>query len=169
MLQNRVFQLVVFGTGLLVLVVLVGWWTFGGERIPTPEELLRVALSDADVQQREEAAAQLARHQDPLEELRRVFNESDSPQVKAAAAVGLGRLRDWDSVPGLVEALQSASLPLRARAAEAITEITGQDFGFRVGDPEPKQRETIEVIKQNWTVCRKMYLAKQRKREEQTP
>ena len=157
----------VAGGLLAVVVVWYGWGLFSGQRVRSPEELVRLALSDADQAQREEAALCLSRHPDkPVAELRRVFTESDSERVRVAAALGLGLVRDWDSVPRLLEAMQSPSVLLRSRAATAVNRIVGQDFGFRAQDPQPQRRKAIEVIKKNWPLCREIYQAKQGRTEE---
>jgi len=163
MFGNRATQYVVFAGVLAVLLLILGWRIFSGNSIPSPERLASLALSDAAETEREQAALQLARHPgQPLVQLRHVFQQSSSPRVRAGAAIGLGLLRDWQSMPQLVEAMRDDSQLLRGRAAMAVNRIVAQDFGFRADAPPEQRRQVIELVELKWPRLHKGFLVKQR-------
>jgi len=164
MLRNPAVQYSIIGLAVVVVLAVACWWLFSGKRHEPPDTLADRALSGADRDEREEAAARLSEHPNlPVEHLRRVAEEGDTPQVRAAATLGLGRARDWESMPLLIEALESDSELERGRAASAINRIVGQDFGYRARDPVEKRREAIELIKLKWPRLYEGYKAKQKK------
>ena len=159
-MKNPTVQYAVLGGGMLVLLIVL-YWQFSGSREPTPDELAAIALSDADEDTREQAAVRLAGHPDrPLVTLRRVFAEADSARVKGAAALGLGTLMDWQSMPQLIEAMEAEAPVLRRHAAAAVTQIMGRDFGFPPEGPDVQRKKALEVIKQNYPVYEKRYYHK---------
>jgi len=163
-LGNRNLQYTILAGSLTVLLLLLGWQFFPRAKVSAPEGLAAVALSDADEDQREQAALQLSRHpEQPLAEMRQVFRQSSSPRVKAAAAEGLGALRDWDSVPLLLAAMDDSSEWLRGRAAQAVRRIAVDPlFAFRPDAPPPQRRRVIELIRERVAVLHEGYLVKER-------
>jgi HEAT repeat protein len=83
-------------------------------------------------------------------ELLRAELESADRQVRADAATALGVLRDVDSLPQLIGALEDDDPFVRARAAAAIEKIFGGDLYFRANDPPEKRREAIQRIREHW-------------------
>ena len=161
-LRHPAVQLAVSVAAVLVVAVAVGRWWFSGSEFPPPEVLAATALSDQPEEEREKAAEVLARHPDrPLAQLKRVAAESESPRVRAAAVLGLGALRDWESMPLLIEALESPSVFLRERAASAVRQILNRDFGFRARGGDAERRQAVETIKRCWPVHHKLHLHKQ--------
>jgi len=161
-IEKRSTQVAVLGVAVLVLAAILCWRLFSREPTPrTPEELVQIALSGASEDEREEAALELARHSDqPLVELRRVFDETDSRRVQAVAMHGLGRVRDWESIPKLIELMESDSEFLRGRAASAVNQIAREDFGFRANDPEKKRIQAIKRIEEKWPLLYEGFQAK---------
>ena len=162
--ENQRRQYAILAGALAVLLMVLGWRFLGGQRPPSPEDLVATALSGASENQREQAALQLSRHpEQPLVQMRQVFQQSSSPQVKAAAAEGLGTLGDWDSVPLLLAAMDDSSEWLRGRAALALRRITVDPlFDFRPDAPPQERRQMIELISARVAALHKGYLIKER-------
>jgi hypothetical protein len=83
-------------------------------------------------------------------ELRVDLVEGESREVRAAAAAKLGALRDIDSMPLLLTAMQDEDAIVRARSAAAVMNILGADFSFRSDDPIEIRRAAIERIRRHW-------------------
>lgn len=161
---------VVLGGTLFLLCAAVGWLTLSGERTLSAVDLAELALFSASENEREDAAIRLARHPDkPVGQLRRVFAESKSARVRAAAAMGLGRLRDWESGPLLIAALEDPSPLLRGRAAQALNRIAAEDFRFRARDPLKKRQQKLQRIKRKWPLLHRVWLAERSRREKRKP
>jgi len=161
-LRRPAVQFSILAVGLLVLLALMVRWFLSGSGFPPPEDLAATALSDQDENDREAAAELLARHpDDPLTLLRKVVAESESARVRAAAALGLGRLHDWESIPLLIEGLESDSVFLRERSVAALRQILSRDFGYRPRADEPERRQAIETIKECWPIHHQLHLKKQ--------
>ncbi len=162
MIEKQSTQFAALGVAALVFVTILCWHFFSGEPTPrTPEELVQIALSTASEDEREETALKLARHPDqPIDELRKVFDETDSRRVQAAAIHGLGKVRDWESIPKLIELMKSDSEFLRGRAAMAVNQIAREDFGYRANAPEKKRLLSIQRIEEKWPVLYEGHQAK---------
>lgn len=161
--RSRAPQYLFLALSGMVLVAIWGWRIFlSSERVASPDELARLALSDAAEDERELAALRLSRHPDrPVSQIRQVFQESASVRVRAAATVGLGLARDWESIPQLIEAMEGESELLRGRAALAVDRIVAQRFGFRADAPLEERRKVIKLIELKWPRLHKGYLVKQ--------
>ena len=85
------------------------------------------------------------------EEARGELAKSDAPpETRAEAAAQLGAMRDRQSVPQLIAALEDDDLHVRARANAAVIQILGADFMFRADDPPERRRQAVERIKKHW-------------------
>jgi hypothetical protein len=73
-----------------------------------------------------------------------------SPEVQAASADALGRIRSLDAMPALLDLLDSPSENVRRSAALAITKIWMRDYGFKADDPPEKRRALIKGIRAAW-------------------
>ncbi len=112
------------------------------ETKPSPEELAERALGAATLKDRQEAAIELARcGEQSIPLLRQVFVQSDTPEVRAPIAQGLGHHRDVDSLPRLIEAMEDPSPLVRGRAAVAVKRIVGLEVPFSAdGSPQERQK-----------------------------
>ncbi|MCG8583970.1 MAG: HEAT repeat domain-containing protein [Pirellulales bacterium] len=126
----------------------------------TNTELAETAIHASDADSQREATVELSRRAGRLREwlsgdatpsnqsardaMRRVFAESTSPTVRADAATTLGSLRDWQSLPALVDAMESdTQTEVQQSAATAAVQITGIDFMFRPGAPPDERQRAI--------------------------
>jgi len=141
------------GLGVVVgiAVVVVAWWFFSRPRMLSPEELAEIALRAESPQERERAAAQLLRHRgEALDELRRVFAQSDTPEVRAICVQALAALRDYDSMEEMLDAMEDPSAVVRSRASRAVMQLLGAKYEFDAeAEPEIRQ-ETIDYFRGMW-------------------
>jgi len=86
----------------------------------------------------------------PPPELRIELQESNSPVKRAQAAARLGAIRDLESMPVLLDALEDPSPVVRGRAGASIVAILHADFYFRANDPPEKRRKAIKKIRDHW-------------------
>jgi hypothetical protein len=145
------------GLGFLALgVMLFGLllWMFGrgsGE-LAAPRALLEKALQGTPEQQ-EQAVLDLGRFvppqfpatdprvQEAKECLRQLLGSSTVvPLVRANAIQALGTMKDRESLPQLLEALDDNDVQVRCRAGAAVTRIIGMDF-FYDGTKPPEERK----------------------------
>lgn len=84
------------------------------------------------------------------EDLREVLEKGDSMQARTVAAAKLGEMRDEQSMPVLLRAMEDPDPVLRGRAAAAVRKIMGADYYFRAGDPPKRRKEVIATIKRDW-------------------
>lgn len=140
------------GILLIVLLVVVGYGIFGGERLPPPDELASQALDQtASEQQRVQAALTLTRHGSAAQtEMRRLLKESQNSDVRAAAVDGLAKNGDWEDMPFMIDALNDPSPWVRNRASRAVWRQLGTNFDFNPKDPPQRRAEAIEKIKKQY-------------------
>lgn len=119
--RGRVSYLVI-GAGVLSAAWL-GWKYLLPERAPKPES---------------------------AEDLRGVLENGDSVQAQAVAAAKLGEIRDEESMPVLLRAMEDPDPVLRGRAAAAVRKIMRADYYFRANDPPERRKEVIATIKRDW-------------------
>jgi hypothetical protein len=79
-----------------------------------------------------------------VERCRQMLTEGTTPQERAAGAAGLGHLRDPDSVPLLLKAMDDPEVVVRGRAANAVRTILGVDFFFKAEERPEKRRAVIQ-------------------------
>ena len=83
-------------------------------------------------------------------EWRQQLRSGRTPELRAAAAAALGAIRDVQSMPDLLTAMEDPNEKLRARAGVAVQKILRADFYFRAGDPPQKRQQTLQRIKAHW-------------------
>jgi hypothetical protein len=83
-------------------------------------------------------------------ELRRELAEGQAPDVRAAAADALGAMKDLESMPLLLDAMEDPDARVRGRAGAAVRRILGADFFFRAEDPPDRREETLGRIRDHW-------------------
>jgi len=132
----------------------------------TDEDLFEQALHAPSPAEREAAAVQLARRceaemlatpPDRLERfldesenvrrLRTLLAESDTPEVRAAAAAGLGDVRDYESLPELLDLMESESTVMRMRSGKAVEQILGAGFGFDPYAAATDRAQSVEAYR----------------------
>ncbi len=119
--RGRVSYLII-AAGILSAVWL-GWTYLLPERAPKPES---------------------------AEDLRDVLEKGDSTQDRTVAAAKLGEMRDEESMPVLLRAMEDPDPLIRGRAAAAVRKIMGADYYFRASDPPQRRNEVIATIKRDW-------------------
>jgi HEAT repeat protein len=101
------------------------------------------------------AARQLSSHGEAaVPELRRVLQQSKEPAVRAAVIQGLGKAKDWRSMPELIEALDDSDPLVRGRAGAAVQKIMQAKFYFRAEDPPAKRAKVIAYIKRIYGITK---------------
>ena len=88
--------------------------------------------------------------QQSAEQLREVLAKGDSRQARAVAAAKLGEMRDEDSMPALLRAMEDPDPLIRGRAAAAVRKIMKANYYFRAGDSPERRKEVIDRIKKDW-------------------
>jgi len=81
------------------------------------------------------------------DKLREHLSEEHPPEVRAAAAQRLGRLRDFESAEKLLDLMDDPSPQVRGRAGVALQRILGADYGFHAHDPPEKRRKIIAALR----------------------
>jgi HEAT repeat protein len=127
------------------------------KRANTPEQLAEQALAGDNPIVQQRAATQLSgyRHAEAAPPLRQVLKEARHPDVRAAAAQGLGDVQDFQSVPELLRLCDDPSPLVRGRAGAAVTNIIGMDFFFNANDPPEKRKAVIESMRRAYEQMRR--------------
>ena len=87
----------------------------------TPDQLVEQALGGDNPVAQSTATMQLAEPQhNAAPQLRQVLREASHPDVRAAAAQGLGDVQDFQSVPELLRLCDDPSPLVRGRAGAAV-------------------------------------------------
>ena len=139
--------------GILLLVVGAVYWKYylSGENVPSPEELAQQALTAATAEEKEAAAVRLSQSGKPgVEEMRRVYQQSDVAEVRAACVKGLGVLRDYDSMDVFFQSLEDESALVRGRAGVAMIRMLGRDYRFRASGSPADRAQAIAGMKKAW-------------------
>ncbi|MGE3809235.1 MAG: HEAT repeat domain-containing protein [Gemmataceae bacterium] len=138
----------VFGILLMLTVLYYGLSWYNAPRQRSLAELQALSLEGEDENAQELAALELAgRGAEAIPHLRIVLAEARSPRVQTAVIQGLGHMRDWDSMPALLEALSSDDENVRRRAGQAVTRILGADYNFRPGAAPDQRARVIQVLR----------------------
>jgi len=80
-----------------------------------------------------------------------VLDTDPSPQIRAAAAQGLSRLKRHEALPELIRALDDEDLKVRTWAITAIHNTCHVRFVYRADAPRKERLWHIENIKKNLT------------------
>jgi HEAT repeat protein len=152
--QKLAFLIILLLTGAGALAWV--YWPRSG-RAQTPEQLAQQALSGDNPVVQQRAASQLSsyRHAQAAPPLRQVLKEARHPDVRAAAAQGLGDVQDFQSVPELLRLCDDPSLLVRGRAGAAVTNIIGMDFFFQADDPPEKRKAVIDSMRRAYEQMRR--------------
>ena len=85
-----------------------------------------------------------------IQTMQEVLLESETPEVRAATAAGLGNASNIDSVPSLLDAMEDDSLLTRQAAGKAVGKLMGWRHGFQADDPSDKRAEAVERFRERW-------------------
>ena len=137
---------------IIVIAGAVFAWTRGGDdEIPPPEVLAKQALTLPDAGDRELAVVRLSASGESVSpQLRQIYQQSESPNVRAAALSGLAKQEDYVDMETLLAALEDESPRVRGRAGAALQRMLGLDFYFRAMDPPEKRQAAINRIRAAW-------------------
>ncbi len=75
---------------------------------------------------------------------------SSNRLTRADAASRLGAMRDEQSMPLLIEAMEDPDPLVRGRSGVAVQKIMKADYYFRANDPPEKRREALAKIRTAW-------------------
>ena len=118
---------------------------------------LRRALQDPRPEVRAAAMVTVGRcdEKEGAQVLAEVLEGNNPPHLRAAAAQALGRMRAWDAMPALINALEDESEQVRGRAGAAVRRMfAGRDPGFRANAPPHERARAIRVIRDCWRTVR---------------
>ena len=79
-----------------------------------------------------------------------VLLESETPEVRAVAAAGLGTSGNVASVPQLLDAMEDDALVTRQAAARSVARLLGWRGGFNPQDPPEARAEAVERFRERW-------------------
>jgi len=147
-MDNRKILIIVAASLAVVAVAVYAWFYgwFGGE--PSPSRLEHRALNAPTPAERRAAASELAGMGEPAREhLKRTYQQSAEPEVRATSVLGLGAQRDYESIELLFEAAQDESTEVRRRAGVALNKMLGVDMGFRANDPPEKRADVLRGMR----------------------
>jgi HEAT repeat protein len=151
--RNLAFLIILLLTGAGALA-----WVYWprSQSAKTPEQLAQQALTGDNPIAQQLAAAQLSNHrQAAAPQLRQVLKQASNPDVRAAAAQGLGDVQDFQSVPELLRLCDDPSPLVRGRAGAAVTNIIGMDFFFKADDPPEKRKAIVESMRRAYDQMRR--------------
>ncbi|MGB2819825.1 MAG: HEAT repeat domain-containing protein [Phycisphaerae bacterium] len=114
---------------------------------------LKQAAGDSEWKKRHAAVSgigQLKEKGDPEFLLSVLSNEAERPEVRAAAAEGLGAMRFYEAGPALIQAMENGPLALRTAAGVALRRIMKVHYGYRAGDSIERRREALNLIRSDW-------------------
>jgi HEAT repeat protein len=151
--QKLAFLIILLLTGAGALA-----WVYWprSERAATPEQLVEQALTgDTPLIQQQAATALVAHQHATAPQLRQVLKEARHPDVRAAAAQGLGDVQDFQSVPELLRLCDDPAPLVRGRAGAAVTSIIGMDFFFKAEDPPDQRKAAIESMRRAYEQMRR--------------
>jgi hypothetical protein len=105
--------------------------------------------------EQQSAAVELVRLGAPaLPQMRQVFHESQSRDVRAQMILGLAQQWDLDSMPAFLEAMDDPSPLIRGRAAMAVKKILTTVGDYRADDPPEKRRLALQAVRKRWDEMR---------------
>jgi len=91
---------------------------------------------------------------DDLSAMRKVLTQSQTPEVRAAAAAGLGKAMDPDGMPALLDAMEDESPLVRKAAGDAVERMIGLGRRFQADGPSESRRQVIAAYRLFWREAR---------------
>ena len=116
---------------------------------PSPEELARKVLEAQTPQEQERAAIALADVGVPaLPQIRELAADPKTPlPVKLRMMDAVVGARDWDSMPMLLNAMESESVEIRGRATGSVMAMLGATFQFPVDGSVQSRQKAMQAIR----------------------
>jgi hypothetical protein len=90
---------------------------------------------------------------EPVPNIRRVLEKSTDPEVRALMILGITQIRDWDSMPKVIDALADDSVVVRVQACNTVQNLLACDVHAASYDPradEAHRRDGIPKIHERW-------------------
>lgn len=114
------------------------------------KDVLATALDDTRPLVRESAVSALVVH-DTARVRALLRDPKEPPEIRASCAANLGGLRDWDSMPQLILAMDDPDANVRAAAANSVRHVMGvRKFGDYQVDGDPaKRRNFVKWLYEN--------------------
>lgn len=85
-----------------------------------------------------------------IQTMQEVLFESETPEVRAVVAAGLGNAGSVTSLPKLLDAMEDDSLVTRQAAAKSVAKLMGWREGFNPEDPPEKRAQAVEQFRERW-------------------
>ena len=85
-----------------------------------------------------------------IQTMQEVLFESETPEVRAVVAAGLGNVGSVTSLPKLLDAMEDDSLVTRQAAAKSVAKLMGWREGFNPEDPPEKRAQAVEQFRERW-------------------
>jgi hypothetical protein len=159
--MNRILGVVAGG----LVIAVVGVYTyiyFFGHSAPKADSLEKIAMEDSDATRRHQAASDLISlgtkqnlFLEAVPNIRRVFEKSTDPDVRATMILGITQIRDWDSVPNVIDALADDSLVVRERAFAAVRTMLalkaqGPESAYNPRAQPEHRKDGIAAMRKVW-------------------
>lgn len=127
----------------------------GGQATGESAATLAARAMDATLAQaqRREAAAQMMTASEPdaaIPAMWTLMATSDDESVREMMARRLGDLRDIDSSPKLLDALEDPVPRVQEAAAHSLLKMLGRDFFFRADDPPERKQAVVQRYRKYW-------------------
>ena len=85
-----------------------------------------------------------------IQTMQEVLFESETPEVRAVVAAGLGNAGSVASVPKLLDAMEDDALVTRQAAAKSVAKLMGWREGFNPEDTPEKRAQAVEHFRERW-------------------
>ena len=85
-----------------------------------------------------------------IQTMQEVLFESETPEMRAVVAAGLGNAGSVASVPKLLDAMEDDSLVTRQAAAKSVAKLMGWREGFNPEDTPEKRAQAVEHFRERW-------------------
>lgn len=136
---------------LLAAALVYGYrFLFGRPAVRSADEWAAAALGDGEVKDRQYAAVKLVEFGKPArQQILRVLNLSQEPEVRVACIQGLTEQWDYRSMPLLFDLMDDPSAAVRLQAGEAVGHFLRTDYQFCTVNGDNQQKERQAVIKRS--------------------
>ena len=138
---------------LTIVVVVYGSGWFFSSRPRSADELEKILLVEGKPEMQEKAAMELIGLGDSASpNIRRVLQQSTSPEVRAMMLMGIAQSRDKDSVEDIIKALDDDSYVVQVQALAAMRRVLYFD---KIYKPYASHEVRVEGIRRSASRWRK--------------